>query len=261
MPIAATELLRLTTAAYELAREAGTIALKKRNEALRIQAKKDGSPATAADIACEQHIVAGLRKLTPDIPVVAEEDVAAGRAPEIGSGPFWLIDPLDGTKDYIAGEREFCINIALIEGDKPVLGVIHGPAYEQSFMGVPGHGATRVRNNKAEDISARFAPPEGMTVLSSRRHGNEPELDAYLAEFKISSHKRLSSALKFGMLAAGEGDIYPRFGRVMGWDIAAGHAILLAAGGRVATATGQPVNYRSPSFDVPNFIARGRLNG
>ena len=261
MELTTDELIRLTSAAYEIACEAGIIILKKRNESLRISAKKDGSPATAGDTASEAHIVAALKKLTPDIPIIAEEDAAKGTELATGSGPFWLIDPLDGTKDYIAGDSEFCINIALVVGDAPILGVIHAPAYEESFMGIVGHGATRVRNERAEETSARFPPAAGLTVLSSRRHGNEPELEKYLAGVKISHHKRLSSALKLGLLAAGEGDIYPRFGRVMGWDVAAGHAILIAAGGRISTANGQPLNYRHPEFEIPNFVARGRLNG
>lgn len=251
----------LTTSAFEIAREAGRIVMKARNEALRIAAKADGSPVTAADQAAEKYIVEALQKLTPDIPVVAEELVASGHGPDVTGRPFWIVDPLDGTKDFIAGEPEFAIVIALVSGDAPVLGVIHGPAMEVTYAGAVGIGATRARNNKAEDITTRIAPQDGITVLSSRRHGSEPELEKYLGEFKIAAHKRMSSALKFGMLASGEADIYPRFGRVMGWDIAAGHAIVLAAGGRMSTATGEAINYRTADFGIPSFIARGRISG
>lgn len=256
-----TTLPQLTASAFEIAREAGRIVMKARNEALQIAGKKDGSPVTAADQASEKYIIEALTKLTPDIPVIAEERVASGEITDIGDGPFWIVDPLDGTKDFIAGEPEFAIVIALVVGNTPALGVIHGPALEVTYAGAVGVGATRVRRGKAEDIAARIAPQDGVTVISSRRHGSEPELEKYLAEFKIATHKRMSSALKFGLLASGEADIYPRFGRVMGWDIAAGHAIVLAAGGRMNTATGEPINYRTKTFDIPSFIARGRISG
>lgn len=255
------DLPKLTASAFEIAREAGRIVMKARNEALGIAAKQDGSPVTLADQAAEKYIVGALQKLTPDIPVVAEELVAAGNTPDIGDKPFWIVDPLDGTKDFIAGESEFAIVIALVIGDTPALGVIHGPALEITYAGAVGIGATRARGSKAEDMSARSAPHDGVTVISSRHHGSAPELDKYLGEFKIASHKRMSSALKFGVLASGEADIYPRFGRVMGWDIAAGHAIVLAAGGRMSTATGEAINYRTKTFDIPSFIARGRISG
>lgn len=255
------DLDRLAVAAFEVARGAGRVVMKKRNEALQIRGKQDGSPATAADHASEEYITAELLKIAPHIPVVAEEAVSEGKIHDLGDSPFWLVDSLDGTKDYIAGESEFAINIALIVGDAPIIGVIHAPAIEETYIGSVGQGATRVRNNKPEGITTRPPPQDGLVVLSSRRHGSEPELEAYLAGVKIIHHKRASSALKFGILAAGEADIYPRFGRVMGWDVAAGHAILCAAGGRISTAAGQPIVYRSTHFDIPNFIARGRLNG
>lgn len=255
------DLTSLSASAFTIAREAGRLIMRKRNEALKIAAKEDGSPVTAADQAAELFICAELEKLTPDIPVVAEERIASGYITDIANKPFWLVDPLDGTKDFIAGEAEFAVVIALVVENTPRLGVIHGPALEESYIGVIGSGATRVRNNRAEDIFCRCPPPEGLTVLSSRRHGSEPELEQYLAAYNIRQHKRLSSALKFGLLAAGEADIYPRFGRVMGWDIAAGHAIVTAAGGRLATAQGEALNYRTADFSIPSFIARGRLNG
>lgn len=255
------DLDRLAVAAFEVARSAGRIVMKKRNESLKIRGKEDGSPSTAADHASEEYITAELRRIAPDIPVVAEEAVSGGEIHDLGDKPFWLVDPLDGTKDFIAGESEFAVNIALVVGDAPIIGVIHVPAIEETFIGAVGQGATRVRGYKAEDISARPPPQEGLVVLSSRRHGNEPELEAYLAGVKVTKHKRASSALKFGLLASGEADIYPRFGRVMGWDVAAGHAILTAAGGRITTADGQPIVYRTTHFSIPSFIARGRLNG
>ncbi len=250
--------IALAARAFEIAREAGQIVLKKRNASLRIQAKKDGSPATAADIASEEHIIAALGRLTPDIPIVAEE--SSPSLARQANASFWLIDPLDGTKDYIAGESEFTINLALIVNNQPALGVLHAPALEETYIGIPGGEATRVRQERAVQISSRCPPPNGVTVVSSRRHGDDLELKKYLGEVKVATHKRMSSALKFGLIAAGEADLYPRFGRVMGWDVAAGHAIILAAGGRLTTATGQPIDYTAPGCDIPNFIARGRLN-
>ncbi len=254
-------LLALASLIFELSREAGRVALRCRNEALEISSKQDGSPMTKADQMVEAFICSALKKMTPDIPIIAEEQVERGEATDITGPAFWLVDPLDGTKDFIAGEREFAVLISLVQDDVPVLGVIHMPAMDETYIGLVGHGATRVRGNKAEEVSARMAPPEGLTVVSSRRHGNTPELENFLEDMNVGKHIHASSALKFGLIAGGEADLYPRFGQVMAWDVAAGHAILLAAGGRISTAAGQPIDYRTGNFKIPNFIARGKLNG
>lgn len=254
-------LLALASLVFELSREAGRIALRCRNEALEISSKQDGSPMTKADQMVETFICKALAEMTPDIPIVAEELVEKGLAPDVSEGVFWLVDPLDGTKDFIAGEPEFAVLIALIDKGVPVLGVIHMPAMDETYIGLVGHGTTRVRGGKAEEVQARLAPTEGLTVVSSRRHGSAPELENFLEDMNVGKHIHASSALKFGLIAGGEADLYPRFGQVMAWDVAAGHAILLAAGGRISTATGQPINYCTGNFKIPNFIARGKLNG
>lgn len=253
--------LALAGSIFELAREAGALALRCRNQSLKIGQKSDGSPSTAADSILEDFICQKLAELTPDIPVVAEERVSRGEVPDIAGRSFWLVDPLDGTKDFIAGEPEFAVVIALVVENTPALGVIHMPALEESYIGLVGHGATYVRGTQAEEIAARIAPVEGLVVVSSRRHGNAPELENFLEDMNVTTHMQASSALKFGLIAGGQADLYPRFGQVMAWDVAAGHALLLAAGGRIATATGQPLDYRTGNFRIPNFIARGKLNG
>lgn len=254
------DLAALASSAYDIALKAGRLVLKKRNESLQIQGKKDGSPFTSADQAAEDLICAALEKLTPDYPVIAEERISQGHIPDIAGRPFWLVDPLDGTRNYIAGEAEFTVNVALVVENTPVVGIIHAPALEESFIGVPGLGATGVMKKKAVDISTRTPPPDGLVVLSSRYHGDAPELEAYLSNLPVRLSRRMGSALKFGLIARGEADLYPRFGRVMGWDIAAGHAIVAAAGGRVTTRDGQPIDYRTPDFAIGHFIARGGLN-
>jgi len=256
------DLPSLLKIARETALEAGRVVLRQRNKALKIATKRDGQPVTAADHASEIFIADQLAKRAPHINVVSEELVSQGRYPEIGNAPFWLIDPLDGTKDFIAGESEFTINIALIIGDTPILGVINAPALDELYEAAEGVGAfKRVLDGKPEAISARIASAEGMVAASSRRHGDEEALNAYMSNLPVKSHKRYGSALKFCHVASGQIDLYPRFGKAMGWDVAAGYAILKTAGGSVCTVDGQPLSFRTPDFVINNFIARGRLCG
>lgn len=256
------DLPSLLKIARETALEAGRVVLRQRNKALKIATKRDGQPVTAADHASEIFIASFLAKRAPHINVVSEELVSQGRYPDVGSAPFWLIDPLDGTKDFIAGESEFTINIALIVGDVPVLGVIYAPALEELYEAAEGVGAfKRIAEGKPDPITARIASPEGMYAVSSRRHGDEEALNAYMSNLPIKAHKRFGSALKFCHVASGLADLYPRFGKAMGWDVAAGYAILRVAGGSVSTVDGQPLSFRTPDFAINNFIARGRLCG
>jgi 3'(2'), 5'-bisphosphate nucleotidase len=171
-------------------------------------AKADGSPVTAADQAAEDVILPRLRALTPDIPVVSEEEASKGLTPEVTGDRFWLVDPLDGTKEFLSGNGEFTVNIALIELGAPVLGVVVIPARGQTFAGA-GPGTA-------------------------------------------------GSSLKLCLIAQGEADLYPRLGTTMEWDIAAGHAVLNAAGGRVETVEGQPFTYGKPAFRNPHFAAFGK---
>jgi 3'(2'), 5'-bisphosphate nucleotidase len=206
--------------------------------------KEDGSPVTAADTAAEAVILPVLRQLTPDIPVISEEEAAAGVSPELRGGTFWLVDPLDGTKEFIKKNGEFTVNIALIENGVPVLGLVHSPVTGDTYAAAgPGTATLALAGGDAKPIAVRRPPPEGLTVVASRSHGAGPELDAFLAGLKIAEQRSAGSSVKLCLVARGEADIYPRLGTTMEWDIAAGHAVLLGAGGRVETVDGGPFLY------------------
>jgi 3'(2'), 5'-bisphosphate nucleotidase len=223
--------------------------------------KTDASPVTDADHAAEAIILAGLGRLTPDIPVVAEEEVAAGRTPEVGAGPFWLVDPLDGTKEFIKRNGEFTVNIALIEDAMPTLGVVSAPAQGVLWRGAKGHGAERLLDGGPPSaIAVRRPPAQGLTVFASRSHAVFSQLDIWLRNnhIPVAERRQAGSSLKFCLIAAGEADIYPRFGPTMEWDTAAGQAVLEAAGGEVIDdSTRQPLRYGKPAHRNPWFVARG----
>ena len=236
------------------------------DEDIEVRRKADDSPVTDADQAAEDVILAALRTLTPHVPVVAEEAMSAGDAPDISGGRFWLVDPLDGTKEFISRNGEFTVNIALIENGRPVAGVVHAPALAMTWAGAtgadsgePGHATFSETDQPVMPIAARPIPAEGATVIASRRHGSGPELDGFLAKYTVKDQVSAGSSLKFCLVATGKADLYPRFGRTMEWDTAAGHAVLLAAGGQVARADdGTPLTYGKPDFENPHFIARGK---
>jgi 3'(2'), 5'-bisphosphate nucleotidase len=224
---------------------------------VEVRTKDDSTPVTLADEAAEKHILAALVALTPTIPVVAEEAVAAGTIPDISRGVFWLVDPLDGTKEFISHNGEFTVNIALVMNGNPVLGVVHAPAICRTFYAAEDEGAFCLEEDEAHAITVRPTPADGVVVVASRSHGAGEELDAFLANLKVASTSPAGSSLKFCLVAAGEADIYPRFGRTMEWDTAAGQAVLMAAGGRVETTTGEPLLYGKEGFENPHFIAYG----
>jgi 3'(2'), 5'-bisphosphate nucleotidase len=251
------DLDRLLPEIVALADRAGAVILEHYHGEVAVRAKADASPVTAADEAAEAVILAGLAELTPDIPVVAEETVAAGRVPEIGDGPFWLVDPLDGTKEFLSKNGEFTVNIALIEGREPVLGAVLAPARGLAWRGLRGKGAVaRDADGRTRAIAVRKAPPGELVAIASRSH-RDPETQAFLDRAGVSQCISAGSSLKFCLVAEGKADLYPRFGRTMEWDVAAGHAVLAAAGGRVTTKDGAPFLYRKPGFENPAFIARG----
>ncbi len=222
-----------------------------------VERKADASPVTQADEVAEAIILEALRAATPDIPVVAEELCAAGGMPATVPGRFWLVDPLDGTKEFIARNGEFTVNIALIERRRPVLGVILVPVQDVTYWAVAGMAWRQRGASAAERIAARAVPAEGAVVLHSRSHADAAKLDAYVAALPQAARRIAGSSLKFCLLAAGEADLYPRFGRTMEWDTAAGQAVLEAAGGGVRTLDGAPLAYGKPGFENPDFIARG----
>lgn len=222
-----------------------------------VSLKADASPVTAADEAGEAIILAGLGRLTPEIPVVAEEAVAKGQVPDVGDGPFWLVDPLDGTKEFIQKRGEFTVNIGLVEARRPVLGVVLAPAIDTAWWGAVGQGAMRRKAGVVEAIAVRPTPPAGSMVAVASRSHRDPETDAWLAAHGITETLSCGSSLKFCAVAEGRADVYPRFGRTMEWDTAAGHAVLRAAGGEVVTTTGEPFLYTKPGFaNDGGFIAR-----
>jgi 3'(2'), 5'-bisphosphate nucleotidase len=195
--------------------------------------------------------------LAPGVTIVAEEAVADGDEPEVGRW-FWLVDPLDGTKEFINRNGEFTVNIALVRDGEPVLGVVLAPALGRLFAGARDQGAFVVDGTARRAIQCRAVPAEGLTVVASRSHGDAAALEVFLAGRTVASTTNAGSSLKLCLIAAGEADLYPRLGRTMEWDIAAGHAVLAAAGGRVDTVAGPPLRYGKPGFDNPHFAASGQ---
>lgn len=243
----------------DIAIAAGRLILEVYHSDFAVNAKDDKSPVTEADVRAEAYILEQLARLTPDIPVISEEASAAGHQPEVGER-FWLVDPLDGTKEFIRRNGEFTVNIGLIQDGMPVLGVVHAPAIAQTYRGAGSASAQRkLGDGEWTRIRCRRQPDDGLTVLTSRSHGSGPQLDAWLAEHRIAGQVSAGSSLKFCVVAAAEADAYPRFGRTCEWDTAAAHAVLLAAGGSVVEAEdGTPLSYGKTGFFNPYFIAWGR---
>lgn len=243
----------------QLARQAGAAIMPYYRADPEVTHKADASPLTAADAAAEQVIHDGLAAMTPAVPVVAEERAAAHGLPEGAATTFWLVDPLDGTKEFVGERDEFTVNIALIQAGKPVLGVVFVPALDLLYWGQPGRGAQRVdADGSAWDLMVRMAPADGLTVVASRSHGTGDRLEDLLAHYTVAHRRSIGSSLKFCLLAEGAADLYPRFGDTMEWDTAAAHAVLSAAGGRlVAAADGKALTYGKPGFANPAFVALG----
>lgn len=239
-----------------ITREAGELVMEIYRGDFEVRGKQDASPVTEADERAEALILDRLAKLVPQLPVVSEEAAAAGYVPEMGQR-FWLVDPLDGTKEFINRNGEFTVNIALIEQGAPVLGVVLAPALDRMFAGTKGCGAFIEQAGQRQPIACRSVPQDGLDVVASRSHGDAAALDAFLDGRKVRSLKSAGSSLKICLVAAGEADIYPRLGRTMEWDIAAGHAILVAAGGQILTLDGQVLDYGKSGLDNPHFYARG----
>ncbi len=245
----------LAEAFCSIAERAGHEILSVYHGDFEVRSKADSSPVTDADERVEQLILESLSRVAPDTPVVAEESVAAGHIPEIGEDPFLLVDPLDGTKEFVSRNGEFTVNIALIENGFPVLGVVHLPVLDETYWTNGDGEAWRNRGGEQARIYCR-APGDELVAVASRSHGNR-ETDEYLSRFPIKERIAAGSSLKFCRIAEGVADIYPRIGRTMEWDIAAGHAVLAAAGGRVMTLDEVPLRYGKPGFDNPPFVARG----
>jgi 3'(2'), 5'-bisphosphate nucleotidase len=249
------ELLEL---ARRAAREAGRTILEVYASDFAVRHKSDRSPVTLADEQAEAVIIAALALGAPDIPVIAEEQIAAMRAAPQAAPRFWLVDPLDGTREFVNRNGEFTVNIALIETGAAVLGVVHLPVTGMTFAGSGPGTATRQHGGAAPvAITARRAPAPGAVVIHSRSHADEARIAAYIATLPGATRRIMGSAAKFCLVAAGEADYYPRFGRTMEWDTAAGQAVLEAAGGSVTTLDGARLRYAKPGYVNADFIARG----
>ncbi|MGE0596370.1 MAG: 3'(2'),5'-bisphosphate nucleotidase CysQ [Hyphomonadaceae bacterium] len=232
-----------------LALEAGREIMHVRSEGFEALKKGDGSPVTIADQRAEAIIQAGLATLCPGAPMIGEESVAAGIIPECGSF-FFSVDPLDGTRDFVAGGDEFTVNIGLIENGAPTMGVVYAPASGELYAGEPG----RALKDGAAIAAATSKPQNGWRVVASRHSGKNSATADFLAAIGPHSLCNGSSSIKFCRLAENEADLYPRFGEVNEWDAAAGHAILSAAGGGVMRLDGSPLIYGAPNGD---FLVRG----
>ncbi len=239
-----------------LADRAGEVLMRHYAGEFTAEQKADKSPVTAADREAEALIEQGLEQLAPDIPMVGEEAASAGRIPAFGKGPFWLVDPLDGTKEFISKNGEFTVNIALVEDGRPVLGVVTAPARGLAWWGAEGQGAFCRDSQETRIIKVRPRPSVGVVAVASRSHRGA-DTDAWLAERGITDWVSAGSSLKFCLVAEAAADVYPRFGPTMEWDTAAGHAVLLAAGGKVVDLDGKPLVYGKPGLRNPFFIAEG----
>ncbi|MFP4004145.1 MAG: 3'(2'),5'-bisphosphate nucleotidase CysQ [Alphaproteobacteria bacterium] len=253
-----------------LALDAGEITLRHFGAGAEVRRKENASPVTDADEESEALILEGLARVLPGVPVIAEEAVAAGRVPGTGDR-FVLVDPLDGTREFVDERPDFTVNIGLIEAGVPVAGVVYAPARRALYFGAAQTGAffsecearaAAFDPQRARAIAVRRPPPEGLVAVASRSH-RRAETDAFLKTLRLSGTTSIGSSLKFCLLAAGEADIYPRHGPTMEWDTAAGDAVLRAAGGSVRLLDGTLLTYgkSGEGYRNPPFIARGRANG
>lgn len=246
----------------ELVIRAGEAILAVDRSAMKVEGKSDGSPVTEADLAADRIIAAGLARLAPNVPSLSEERTRRAKPPYRGS--FFLVDPLDGTKEFVAGRNEFTVNLALVTEGTPLLGIVGAPALGVIWRGIVGRGAERLiiadgASPVVEQIRTRPHPPreEPWTVAVSRSHG-DPRTEAFIAERGGAVRAELGSAVKFGWVAEGKVDIYPRLAPTSEWDVAAGHAVVTAAGGKITDSQGAALRFGlRDDFIVPEFIAWG----
>jgi len=239
-----------------IAAAAGTVVMRHYG-ACAAQTKADNSPVTIADQQAEALILQELAAAFAGVPVVAEEEAAAGRTVAT-DGHFFLVDPLDGTREFLSGNGEFTVNIAEIRNGAPVMGVVHAPAKGRMFLGALNEGAFETTEALADfkTIAVRPPPADGLVAVGSRSH-NDARTEEFLKQFAVKEFVSAGSSLKFCLVAAGEADLYARAGRTMEWDTAAGQAVLMAAGGSVSLWSGTPFTYGKPGFENPAFVAKG----
>ena len=241
-----------------LATEAGDKILKYYHTDIQVREKIDKSPVTEADEKAEEIILNGLANFTPTIPAIGEESYSSGKRHDINDGVFWLVDALDGTKEFIYKRAEYTVNIALIKDGISIFGIVHGPALVRTFWGSASGAFSKNEKGYIKKISTREAPEDGITVVSSRSN-RQGEQDL-LVNYNVKNSINLGSSLKICLIAAGEADLYPRLGPTSEWDIAAGHAILTAAGGSLTQIDGSPFLYGKNTILNPSFIAQGHQN-
>jgi 3'(2'), 5'-bisphosphate nucleotidase len=246
-----------------IASEAGQAIMAIYSPALKVASKANGSPVSEADTAAELLILDALKRLLPEVPVVAEESYDVG-AHTAAPARFLLVDPLDGTREFITGSNEFTVNIALVEQGKPVVGCVYAPALQQIYLGgteafraTLEAGAPLPAPEAMQKLATAAYPPGGLRAMASRSH-LDAESEAYLQRLKIGAFRAAGSSLKFCLIAQGDGDIYPRLAPTMEWDTAAGHAVLTAAGGCVIGRDGSPFRYGKAGFRNDGFVAWGR---
>ncbi len=241
----------------DISKRAGVEIMKVYQTDFTVDTKDDSSPVTKADLMAEAVILRSIREgLTDRYPIVSEEAASEGRIPDVQGTPFWLIDPLDGTKEFINRNDEFTVNIALIENNRPVLGIVHVPATGTTYS-ASAAGAFVERKGEAMTPIHCNAPSNGGLIAMVSRSHRSPEVDEFLKGFNIAKEISAGSSLKFCLVAEGSADLYPRFGRTMEWDTAAGHAVLRFAGGSVKTTDGIDLSYGKLEFENPHFIAAG----
>jgi 3'(2'), 5'-bisphosphate nucleotidase len=253
-----------------LALAAGRVVLEVFHSDIAVRHKQDSSPVTEADQASEKIILEGLRAALPSVPCVAEEECADGIVPRELGDVFLLVDPLDGTKEFVNRRTDFTVNIALVRNGVPEVGAVFAPMSRKLYLGRPGFAEVV---DVSEDFKVigrrRIAVREGfepLTIVASRSH-RTPETDAYILKFRTAEIVSVGSSLKFCLIAAAEADLYPRFGPTMEWDTAAGDAVLRAAGGITETTVGTPLTYGKRGrldkldFANPAFISRGCVEG
>jgi 3'(2'), 5'-bisphosphate nucleotidase len=256
--------LKLLEPLTDLVVRAGAAILAVNRQAMEVSGKTDGSPVTEADLAADTIIAEGLARLLPDVPTLSEERAGLATPPYRHS--FFLIDPLDGTREFVAGHNEFTVNLALVTDGQPLLGIVGAPALGLIWRGVVGHGAERLTvtaGTAGAAAAIRTRPYPGGTTGSwiaavSRSHG-DPRTEAFIDARPGAVRQKMGSAVKFCRVAEGSADIYPRLAPTCEWDVAAGHAVVIAAGGKITNSRGQPLRFgeTSEDFIIPEFIAWG----
>jgi len=239
----------------DIAIKAGQEIMKIYQTDFNVDTKDDNSPVTLADKIAEELIIQSITsEISDKYPIVGEEAVGEGNIPVVTDTAFWLVDPLDGTKEFVNRNGEFTVNIALIENGKPILGVVHAPAIQATYWAASLGAFARHGEGKVKQIRCRSAPVGGLSALVSRSHPS-PEVEEFLLKYDIGNRVSAGSSLKFCLVAEGQADLYPRMGRTMEWDTAAGHAVLRFAGGQVYKTDGMELRYGKSEFENPHFIA------